>query len=646
MMMNGGGIIAWRIFIALLFSSVCLLNSEASAQSSYFSSQGCSGCHAAPVKATCSGCHAHGAHPNSGKDTVNVAGTTDKNSYVPGEPVTVTISGGYRTGWFRAVLYDQDMTELARSTGNDSGMGGSAAYPAVLTAPAPATPGTYRWKVAWYGNRYDVSGGAFGSGWTADTKNPNHGYEIVSVTAPFTVSTPVIPAPVISSVVPNSLLQGERDKIVTINGENLAGATVSFNSMGIIGKEATVTASSITLPVSVESNAPVGAGVVIVRTAGGTAPAFFSVTDASIPPPAISSVTPGSLVQGAVNKVVTISGANLDGATVRFSNGGVIGGPVTHTPTSISLPVIVAANAPTGAGSITVTTVGGTASGVLLVTPRACAPALVVSALSDGSYTKNPTLNISGSVSAIMGIQSVVINSQPVSVMPNGDFSTAVALVAGANTVTIDAIDNAGNLKCDSRTIYYDPNAPLLTVAAPADNSTVAASFISVDGTINETATVAVSVNNSTPQYSSITGNAFSTNVNLVPGVNTITIEATDLAGNISRVKRTVAYDTSKLTLAVTNPAQDMTTGRDTMVLMGTVTNSSKEITVTISMDGQEYTHQVTNGIFRQVLTFTAAKQYNIAVSARDAAGNSSSVTRNVIYRPASAEGSDVKSAP
>lgn len=642
--MNSGGIIALRVFIVLLLISVCLLNSEVAAQSSYFGGQGCSGCHAAPVTATCSGCHAHGTHPNSGKDSINVAGTLDKNSYAPGEPVTVTMTGGYRTGWFRAVLYDQNMVELARSTGNDSGMGSSATSPAVLTAPAPIISGTYRWKVAWYGNRHDIGGGAFGSGWTADTKNPNHGYEIVSVNSPFTVSTPVVPAPVISSITPNSLMQGADNKIVTINGENLGGATVSFSNAGIIGKEATITATAITLPVTVAATAPIGAGIVTVATGGGSAPAFFSVTDASIPAPAISSITPGSLVQGEVNKVVTISGANLGGATVRFSNGGVIGGPVTHTPTSITLPVIVAANAPTGPGAITVTTVGGTATGTVHVTPRACGPALVVSALSDGSYTKSPTLNISGSVSAVAGIQSVVINSQVIPLMPNGDFSTAVALVAGANTVTIDAIDNAGNLKCDTRTIYYDPGAPLLTVSAPADNSTDAASFITVNGTINETATVAVTVNNGTPQSSSITGNAFSINVNLVPGVNTITIEATDLAGNISRVKRTVNYDTSKLTLAVTSPAQDMTSNRDTMVLMGTVTNSSKEITVTISMDGQTYTHQVTNGIFKQLLTFTAAKQYNIAVNARDAAGNSGSVTRNVIYRPA--EGSDVTSPP
>jgi hypothetical protein len=501
--------------------------------------------------------------------------------------------------------------------------------------------------VAWYGNQYDAGGAAFGSGWALDPNNPGHGNEIVSITTPFTVAAASLPpvvtpsqaVPAISSVSPANLVQGAVNQIVTISGTNLTGATVSFSNPGISEGPATVTATSISLPVTTAANAAIGAGIVTVTTASGSAPAFFSVTDAAIPAPAISSVTPASVVQGAVNQVVTIAGANFSAATVSFSNAGVIGGPVATTATSLTLPVIVAANATTGAGTITVSTVGGNASSAFTVSPRSSGPALIISALSDGSYTNNATLNISGTVTAATGIQSVVVNNQYVTVMPNGYFSTALVLIAGANTVTVNATDNAGNVKSDSRTIFYDPNAPILTVSAPPDNSTVATSFITVSGNVNETSTVAVTVNNGSPQFSSITGNTFSINVNLTPGVNTVTVAATDLAGNTSSAKRTITYDASKLTLAVTNPSQDMTTSLATMILMGTVTNSSKEITVTITMDGQTYTWLVTNGIFKQSLTFTTAKQYVITVSALDAAGNSSSVTRNVIYSPVATGG-------
>ena len=723
-MQNIRGAATFCFFAAVLVVAQ-IWGSEALAQSSYFSSQGCSGCHAAPVVATCNGCHAHGIHPNSAKNAINVAGTTNKSSYAPGEMVTVTITGGYRTGWIRAVLYDQNMVELARSTGNDSGMGSSATYPAVLTAPAPGTPGTYSWKVAWYGNNYEAGGATFGSGWTPDTNNPSHGSEIVSITTPFTVATATLPTPTISSVAPNSLVQGAVNQTVTIAGTNLTGATVNFSNAGVTAGTATVTATSISLPVSVAANAATGAGTVTFTTASGSASSAFNVTAAAIPAPTLSSVTPNSLaqgvvnqsvtiagasltgatisfskagvsassatvtatsinllvsvaanaatgagtvtvttasgsasgpfsvsaaaipapaissviinslVQGAANQSVTITGANLTGATVSFSNAGVIGGLATVTATSISLPVSVAANAATGAGIVTVTTTGGSASSAFSITPRASAPTLAISALSDGSYTNNVTLNISGSVSAAAGIQSVNVNGQSVTVMTDGSFSTALALVAGANTVTVTATDNAGSQKSDTRAINYDPISPVLTVSALADNSTSTSSFVTVSGSINETSTVAITDNAGSPQSATMNGNNFSATVNLAPGVNTINIVATDLAGNTSSAKRTVTYDTSKLTLAVTNPSQDMTTSRSTLIFMGTVTNSSKEITVTITMAGRTYTHLVTNGIFKQRLTFTAAKLYPITVTAKDAAGNSSSVSRNVIYRPA-----------
>jgi hypothetical protein len=175
------------LFLAGALAVLQITAGGALAQSTYFTSQGCSGCHATPVVATCNGCHAHGTHPTSAKNTLNISGITNKSSYAPGETVTVTINGGYRTGWVRVVLYDQNTVELARSTGTASGMGSSATFPATLTAPAPATPGTYTWKVAWYGNQYDASGAAFGTSWTPDPTNPNHGYEIVSMAA-FTVA--------------------------------------------------------------------------------------------------------------------------------------------------------------------------------------------------------------------------------------------------------------------------------------------------------------------------------------------------------------------------------------------------------------------------------------------------------------------------
>jgi hypothetical protein len=199
--------------------------------------------------------------------------------------------------------------------------------------------------------------------------------------------------------------------------------------------------------------------------------------------------------------------------------------------------------------------------------------------------------------------------------------------------VAIIATDMAGNQQTDARTISYDPTAPVLAVSAPADNSSTTQSFITLTGTINETSTVKVTDNNGNPQTAAINGNIYTATIYLVTGVNTIVVTATDLAGNTTSAKRTVTYDTGKLTLEVTNPNQDITTNKPNLVLTGTIIDSLSNVTVTVNMDGQTFSPAVINGIFQQKLTFAQPKLYAITVTATDSAGNSSTATRNVIFR-------------
>ena len=301
---------------ALLFVFPFLIT-DVFSQSGYFTSQGCSGCHSSPVVATCNGCHAHGVHSSSAKNNINVAGATNKTSYAPGETVTVTITGGYRTGWIRAALFDQSGTEIARSTGNASGVGSSTTYPATLSAPAPATPGTYTWKAAWYGNQNDAGGATFGAGWVPDGTNPEHGYETVNTNS-FTVVAAVA-APTITSVAPNSLTQGAVNQSITITGTNLTGGAVSFSNAGVTGGTPVISATSITLPVSVTAGAATGAGTVSVTTSGGSVSSAFTVTAS---PQNLLSVTMGGTGTGSVNSNpsgVACSSGSSAGCSAAFS---------------------------------------------------------------------------------------------------------------------------------------------------------------------------------------------------------------------------------------------------------------------------------------------------------------------------------------
>jgi hypothetical protein len=180
----------------------------------------CTACHS-PTVNTCNGCHAHGTHADGTKASINLVASTDKATYAPGENLTVTVTGGYQSGWVRVNLYDQDMAPVASSSCLPLGMGGctTSLLPATLTTTAPTAPGTYSWRAAWYGNAHEAATGftspACGATVTPpcfrvdpdnDTAGAVHGEEIVAVSQ-FTVAA-VVTGPAIA-VAPTTLAFGD-----------------------------------------------------------------------------------------------------------------------------------------------------------------------------------------------------------------------------------------------------------------------------------------------------------------------------------------------------------------------------------------------------------------------------------------------------
>jgi hypothetical protein len=195
--------------------------------------QACTACHS-PTVTTCNGCHAHGTHATSSKSSVNLVASTDKATYAPGETVTVTVTGGYQSGWVRVNLYHQNMDQLARSS-CPGGLGGctTSVLPVTLTAPAPMNPGTYTWRASWYGNVHEAASG-FTSPACGDTVTPPcfrvdtgnnaagavHGEEIVAVSQFTVAAAPTGPT---ISVAPATLAFGD----VTVGASGSQTFTIS-----------------------------------------------------------------------------------------------------------------------------------------------------------------------------------------------------------------------------------------------------------------------------------------------------------------------------------------------------------------------------------------------------------------------------------
>src|SRR5512138_3359832 len=117
-------------------------------------------------------------------------------------------------------------------------------------------------------------------------------------------------------------------------------------------------------------------------------------------------------------------------------------------------------------------------------------PVLAISTLSNGAYTNNEILNITGTVTDDTGVKGITVNDTAIQMNADGRFSYALQLKNGVNGITIVATDNVGNTAADTRIVTLDQTAPVLAVTTPADNSKSGKMLLEVSGTVDETSTV------------------------------------------------------------------------------------------------------------------------------------------------------------
>jgi YD repeat-containing protein/YVTN family beta-propeller protein len=126
------------------------------------------------------------------------------------------------------------------------------------------------------------------------------------------------------------------------------------------------------------------------------------------------------------------------------------------------------------------------------------------------------------------------------------------------------ATDQAGNSATTSVTINLDKTAPAVAIASPAEGSTVASSPVTVTGTITEllSGLVGVTCNGAA---ATLNETAFSCDVPVSAGTNTLLVQATDRAGNVGSASRQVTFTPAPVVPAgfgvVLGQVLDATTG-------------------------------------------------------------------------------------
>jgi len=538
--------------------------------------------------------------------------------------VTVTKSAPAVTAWPTASAINFGQT-LASSTlsGGVATPAGSFAFTTPATAPS-------------------VGSAAQGVTFTpTDTAN----YSTTAGTVSVTVNIAVPGAPTSIFAVPGATKAIVSFSAPAFNGGNpITGYTVTSSPAGGTDLQAGTTATTHTV-----TGLTNGTSYTFTVTANnGTFSSSASAASGSVVPVATPDAPTGAAAVASPGQAV------VSFLPPAFNGGSAITGyTVTSTPGNIAVSGVASPITVTGlinatAYTFTVTAtnsagIGAASDTSAPVTPYSAeAPVLHVSTLVNGAVTNNATLNVAGKVTSGNGIASLKLNGATVAVNPDGSFSTAVTLVAGANTIDILATDGAVPplTTPDTRTINLDTTVPAISNLAPADNGITNHLNVTVTGTVSETATVSITLNNGTPALAAMTGSNFTLSVGpLLQGVNTIHVNAKDVAGNetvASSYKITLTLDTQAPALAVTAPAQDIQIHSiaNPVTIQGTVADQTG-ITVNVGFNGTNYPQALTAaGTYQQDVTIPAEGSYPVTVTATDEAGNISTVTRNVIYTP------------
>ena len=370
--------------------------------------------------------------------------------------------------------------------------------------------------------------------------------------------------------------------------------------------------------------------------------------------PAVTITSPTSSATTTVATTpINIGGTASDavGVTqVTWSNN--LGGSGTATgTTSWSVSGIVLQ---TGSNVLTITArdaAGNSSTDTLTVTyaPDSTAPQVIISTPTSSSSTTvaNSTLNLGGTASDSVGVTQVTwTNDRGGSGTTTGTTNwsvSGVVLQLGVNVLTVSARDAAGNVGTDSLSVTYGPDttAPAVTITSPTSNATLAVGLASLN--IGGSASDAIGVTQvSWTNDRGGSGNASGTTswsvsgIALQSGSNILTVTARDAAGNTNTDTLTVTYtpDTVAPVVTITGPTSNatLTVTATPLSINGTASDSVgvTQVSWSNSRGGSGTASGTTSWTASNIALQIGSNV--LTVTARDAAGNTSTDTLTVTY--------------
>jgi YVTN family beta-propeller protein len=462
-----------------------------------------------------------------------------------------------------------------------------------------------------------------------------------STTMPFTV-LPLTAT--LTSVSPAVVVQGTTQTITLAGTDFVPGATnVVVTGAGVVVSNVNVSsATALTMDVAVAAAAALGARTVTVTTAGGTSGG--QTLTINPPVPALTTVTPSVGVQGSTQSVTLAGSDFVPGATtVDVSGTGVtVSNVVVTGTTSLTADVSVAAGAPLGAYSMTVSTIGGT-SGAQTFTVNPPPPTLVSATPNEGIQGSIETVTLTGT-DFVAGATAVNVSGSGIAVdnvnvasstslTVNLDVAASAAL--GGRTITVTTAGGTSN------TVAFTmlPPPPTLASVAPSvgvQGTTQAVTLVGTDfvagaTTVNVSGANVVVSDVSVSSGTTLTAD-FAIGAGAALGGRTVTVTT---AGGTSG-GHTFTVNPPAPTLASVTPGTGAQGGTRTVTLTGTAFVPGA---TTVSVSGAGVTASNVNVTSATSLTANFATSTGAAVGARNvtvttAGGTSGAQSFTVLAAP------------
>jgi hypothetical protein len=202
--------------------------------------------------------------------------------------------------------------------------------------------------------------------------------------------------------------------------------------------------------------------------------------------------------------------------------------------------------------------------------------------------------------------------------------SVISGLVPGENLITVTATKAGSGSAINKAAITLTTTPPSLFVSMLADGSTTSVRLLTVSGHTDATITT-VTVNGQTVQC---VNGLFSKGIILAGGVNTITVQATDAAGNSTQETRNITYDAAAPLVNIATPTAGKVTNQSTIQVSGT---SSAGSSTTIKVNGAIQANLSGTSWTTTVNLVNGISLYTIEAEARDAASSKTAVTAVMI---------------